>query len=324
MFLLVTVSSSHAVDAPAARRAALLAALRGLIARHAGRDERTAIDGVLLSAVTRPGEPAASRSGTVLAVIAQGAKRLALGDRTYDYGPGQYLVASVDLPVTGHFTHASDTEPALGFGLVLRPATIASLVLEARDARGWRPRRRGGSAAAPSALGVADASAELLDAVVRMVGLLDADPADRAVLAPLVEREILWRLVTGPLGATVTESALADGSVAQISRAVRWINDRYRERFRVADLARSCGMSTSAFHRTFQAVTAMSPIQYQKQVRLQSSRLMLLSGAEDVATVGHRVGYDSASQFSREYRRQFGLPPRQDAARMRAGAAATA
>jgi AraC-like DNA-binding protein len=294
----------------------LLEQLRALIARHARPDDTTAIDGVLLSAVDRSGEPAASRSGTILAVIAQGAKRLAIGDRVYDYGPGQYLVASVDLPVTGHFTRASTTEPALGFGLVLRPSVVASLVLDAR-ANGWSAPRHAGAAAAPPALGVADASPELLDAVVRMVRLLDESPADRAVLAPTIEREILWRLITGPLGRSVSESSLADGDVAKVSRAVRWINDRYSERFRVEELARSCSMSTSAFHRAFQAVTALSPIQFQKQVRLQSARLMLLSGAEDVATVGYRVGYDSASQFSREYRRQFGLPPGRDAARLR-------
>ncbi len=155
-----------------------------------------------------------------------------------------------------------------------------------------------------------------------MTRLLDAVPADRAVLAPLIERELLWRLVTGPLGRSVAESALADGTVARIGRAVEWINDHYGEPFRVERLARSCGMSTSAFHRAFHAVTALSPIQFQKQVRLQHARLLLLAGAEDAATAGFRVGYDSASQFSREYRRQFGLPPGRDAARMRAAAAA--
>jgi AraC-like DNA-binding protein len=317
MFLLMEASSEIGEQTSAARRTALLEQLRELIARHARSDETTAVEGVLLSAIDRSGEPAASRSGTILAVIAQGAKRLAIGDRVYDYGAGQYLVASVDLPVTGHFTRASAAEPALGFGLVLRPSVVASLVLDAREASGWSTPRRARTAAAPSALGVADASAELLDAVVRMVRLLDDSPADRAVLAPIIEREVVWRLITGPLGRSVSESGLADGKVAQISRAVGWINDRYSERFRVEDLARSCGMSTSAFHRNFQAVTALSPIQFQKQVRLQSARLMLLSGAEDVATVGYRVGYDSASQFSRAYRRQFGLPPGQDAARLR-------
>jgi AraC-like DNA-binding protein len=287
---------------------ALLAELRGLIARHARPDETTAIDGVLLSAAGRPGEPRASSTGTVMAVIAQGAKRLAIGDRVYDYGPGQYLVASVDLPITGHYTHASKHEPALGFGLILRPPAIASLVLE-------DPAR---AAPAPAGIGVADAPPELLDAVVRMVRLLDR-PADRDVLAPMIEREILWRLLNGPLGESVRQAGLADSSLTHVSRAVRWISEHYDKPFRVDDLARSCGMSTSAFHRAFRAVTALSPIRFQKQIRLQKSRLLLLTGVDDVATVGYRVGYDSASQFSREYRRQFGLPPGRDAARLRAG-----
>jgi AraC-like DNA-binding protein len=290
--------------------------LKALIGRHARADETTAIDGVLLSALGRPGEPQASTSGTVMALIAQGAKRLAIGDRVFDYRPGQYLVASVDLPITGHYTHASADEPALGFGLILRPSAIASLLLEA-DA-GPEPAR---AAPAPPGIGVADASPELLDAVVRMVRLLDS-PGDRDILAPMIEREILWRLITGPLGQSVRQIGLADSSLTYVSRAVRWISEHYDKPFRVADLARSCGMSTSAFHRNFHAVTALSPIQFQKQIRLQKSRLLLLNGADDVATAGYRVGYDSASQFSREYRRQFGLPPGRDAARLRADASA--
>jgi AraC-like DNA-binding protein len=242
-----------------------------------------------------------------MAVIAQGAKRLAIGDRVYEYRPGQYLVASVDLPITGHYTRASADEPALGFGLILRPPAIASLVLDSDAA----PAR-----AAPPGLGVADASPELLDAVIRMVRLLDR-PGDRDILAPMIEREILWRLINGPLGQSVRQIGLADSSLTHVSRAVRWISEHYNQPFRVADLARSCGMSTSAFHRTFQAVTVLSPIQFQKQIRLQKSRLLLLTGTDDVATVGYRVGYDSTSQFSREYRRQFGLPPGRDAARLR-------
>ena len=292
------------------------AELKALIARHARADETTAIDGVLLSALGRPGEPQASTSGTVMALIAQGAKRLAIGDRVFDYRPGQYLVASVDLPITGHYTHASADEPALGFGLILRPSAIASLLLEA-DAGPELAR----AAPAPAGIGVADASPELLDAVVRMVRLLDS-PGDRDILAPMIEREILWRLITGPLGQSVRQIGLADSSLTHVSRAVRWISEHYDKPFRVEDLARSCGMSTSAFHRNFHAVTALSPIQFQKQIRLQKSRLLLLSGTDDVATAGYRVGYDSASQFSREYRRQFGLPPGRDAARLRADASA--
>jgi AraC-like DNA-binding protein len=150
-----------------------------------------------------------------------------------------------------------------------------------------------------------------------MLRLLD-HPADRPVLAPMIEREILWRLLTGPMGASVRQIGLADSSLTHISGAVRWITDHYREPFRVEDLARSCGMSISAFHRAFHVVTALSPIQFQKQIRLQQSRLLLIAGGDDVATIGYRVGYDSTSQFNREYRRQFGLPPGRDAIRLRA------
>src|SRR3954468_21061082 len=154
MFLLMGAIVEHAAQPASLCTDPVLAELRTLIARHARPDETTAIDGVLLSAADRPGEPRAATSGAVMALIAQGAKRTAVGGRVYDYGPGQYLVASVDLPITGHYTRASADEPALGFGLVLDPPAIASLLLDAEPAR----------AAAPPGLGVADASPELLDA----------------------------------------------------------------------------------------------------------------------------------------------------------------
>jgi AraC-like DNA-binding protein len=285
-----------------------LDALSTLLDRHARPDLTTAIDGVLVSKVERPAAPSASMTGTVLALIAQGAKRLALGDRVYEYRAGQYLVASVDLPVSGHFTEASPELPALGFGLVLRPSTVAELLLQA--APGGVPAAGSGT---PSGIAVSNASDELLDAVVRMVRLLDR-PRDIPVLAPLVEREILWRLITGEQGAVVRQLGLADSNLANIARAVRWIRGHYAQSFRVDEVARMSGMSVSAFHRNFQAVTGMSPIHFQKQIRLQEARLLLATHRGDVMGVGRRVGYDSPSQFSREYRRQFGVPPSRDAA----------
>ncbi|WP_329385855.1 AraC family transcriptional regulator [Streptomyces sp. NBC_01716] len=284
---------------------------RSLLDRHARADWTTSIDGVLISKVDRADPPAPSMSGTVLAVIAQGAKRLALGDRVYEYGPGQFLVASVDLPVTGQFTQAEPGLPALGFGLMLEPSAVAELLLRAGP--GDTPR---GGAGAPSGIAVGDAPPALLDAVVRLLRLLD-EPRDRAVLAPLVKREILWRLITGEQSAAVRQFGLADSGLSHVSRAVRWIREHYAEPFRVEDVARLSGMSTSAFYRNFQSVTAMSPIQFQKQIRLQEARLLLSTHPGDVTGVGHRVGYDNPSQFSREYRRQFGAPPSQDAARLR-------
>jgi AraC-like DNA-binding protein len=285
--------------------------LRDLLIRHARPDTTTAIEGVLISKVEQSAPPSPAMSGTVLALIAQGAKRIALGDRVYEYRAGQYLIASVDLPITGHFTEAGPERPAVGFGLTLHPATVAELLLQA--APGDLPPAGGG---APSGMAVSDAPDELLDAVIRLLHLLDR-PRDQAVLAPLIKREILWRLITGEQGAAVRQLGLADSGLAHIARAVRWIRDHYTESFRVEDVARLSGMSVSAFYRNFQAVTAMSPIQFQKQIRLQEARLLLATHPGDVTGVGSRVGYDSPSQFSREYRRQFGAPPSQDAARLR-------
>lgn len=285
--------------------------LRTLLVRHARPDWTTAIDGVLISKVDEPNPPSPSTSGTVLALVAQGAKRLALGERVYEYRAGQYLVASVDLPVTGHFTEASTEHPALGFGLTLDPADVAELLL--RSGPGDVPRTGGG---ALPGIAVSDAPDALLDAVVRLLRLLD-EPRDQAVLAPLVKREILWRLITGEQGGIVRQLGLADSSLSHVARAVRWIRDHYTQPFRVEDVAQGSGMSVSAFYRNFQTVTAMSPIQFQKQIRLQEARLLLATHPNDITGVGHRVGYDNPSQFSREYRRQFGAPPSQDAARLR-------
>jgi AraC-like DNA-binding protein len=288
--------------------------LRALITRRAEDGGTTALDGVLVSLVHEPAPPAASTSGVVFALIAQGAKSLALGDRVYEYRAGQYLVASLDLPVTGQFTEASQARPALGFGLTLRPAAVAAVLLEAGDTT-----LRGRGTSPPSGIAVSDASSELIDAVVRLLRLPD-HPRDLPVLAPMIEREILWRLITGEQGATVRQLGLADSSLAHVGRAVRWLRDHYAEPVRVPDLARRVGMSVSAFHRNFHAVTAMSPIQFQKQIRLQEARLLLVARPDDVAGVGQAVGYDSASQFSREYRRQFGTSPTRDAAHLRAAA----
>jgi AraC-like DNA-binding protein len=285
--------------------------LRDLLIRHARPDTTTAIEGVLISKVDQSDPPSPAMSGTVLALIAQGAKRIALGDRVYEYRAGQYLIASVDLPITGHFTEAGPERPAVGFGLTLHPATVAELLLQAAPVD--LPPAGGG---APSGMAVSDAPDELLDAVIRLLRLLDR-PRDITVLAPLIKREILWRLIIGEQGATVRQLGLADSGLAHVARAVRWIRDHYTESFRVEDVARLSGMSVSAFYRNFQAVTAMSPIQFQKQIRLQEARLLLATHPGDVTGVGSRVGYDSPSQFSREYRRQFGAPPSQDAARLR-------
>nr|BFE64696.1 AraC family transcriptional regulator [Dactylosporangium thailandense] len=281
--------------------------LRDLLARHALADLRTAIDDVLIFRADRPYPPAPAIYGRVLAVVAQGVKRVALGDRVYEYGAGDYLVASVDLPVSGNFIEAGPDRPGLGVGLNLEPAAVADVLLQAPPCD--RPDDH-----VPAGLAVGAAPAELLDAVVRLVRLLD-HPRDIPMLAPLVKREILWRLITGEQGPMVRQLGLPNSGLSHIARAVRWIRDNYARAFLVEEVAQQAGMSVSAFHRNFQAVTAMSPIQFQKQIRLQQARLQLAADPGDIAAVSRRVGYGSLSQFSREYRRQFGVPPSQHAAR---------
>ncbi len=291
--------------------AAVLDEIRRMIAAHARPDLQTPIDGLLLSSVETQ-EPDYSLTDPLLVVLAQGGKRLLLGEKVFEYRAGQLLVVTTGLPVTGHFLDATPQTPALGMGLVLRPATIAEFLLETGPTR-WSRGNAG------PAIATGDAGPDLLDAVARMLRLLD-HPADARVLAPLVEREILWRLLTGPHGAIVRQIGLADSSTSHVSRAIRWIRDNYAEPMRIDDLARMAGMSSAGFHRHFRAVTTMSPLQFQKRIRLQEARALLVAKPDDVAGVGHLVGYDSPSQFNREYRRLFGAPPGQDSTRLRAAA----
>ncbi|MFC0447240.1 AraC family transcriptional regulator [Rhodococcus jostii] len=293
----------------------LLDEIRGSITAHARADLQTPIDGLLLSQVTtEPTAPEYSLTEPLLVVMAQGGKRLLLGDRVYEYRAGQCLVVTADLPVTGHYIDTDESTPSLAMGLVLRPAAIAALVLQAPTERWSR-----GTAGGP-AIETGEADAELLDAVARMLRLLD-QPADATVLAPLIEREILWRLLTGPHGSTIRQIGIADSDLSHVSRAIHWIRDNYAAPMRIEDLARLSSMSVSAFHRHFRAVTALSPLQFQKRIRLQQARSMLVAHPGDVAGIGHLVGYDSPSQFNREYRRLFGAPPGQDAEGLRTNAA---
>jgi AraC-like DNA-binding protein len=281
----------------------LLDEVRDRIAAHARPDLRTPIDGLLLSNVTTAA-PDHSLTEPLFVVMARGGKRLLLGDQVFEYRAGQYLVVTADLPVTGDFV---DT-PALAMGLALRPAAVAPLLFQALARRGTTD--------AP-AIATGDAGPDLLDPVARLLRLLDR-PVDTIVLAPLIEREILWRLLTGPHGAMIRQIGAADSDLAHVSRSIRWLRDHYAEPMRVADLARLSDLSPAAFHRHFRAITGMSPLQFQKRIRLQEARALLVARPGDVAGAGHLVGYDSPTQFNREYRRLFGAPPGQDSARLRA------
>jgi AraC-like DNA-binding protein len=292
-----------------------LARLKESITRHAGEGlTRTALPGVSVTCSRATTEPLGDVAEPTLAVVAQGVKETALNGRIFTYGAGQFLIVSVELPVVGHITQASAGEPFLAFALALRPEMIAALLLEA--AATARPEIVD---AAPAGLAVSNASPALLDATGRLLALLDT-PGDAAALAAGVEREVLWRLVTGPQGATVRQIGLADSRLAYLARAIRWIRRHYNETLRVEQLAALATMSVSSFHRHFRAVTAMTPIQFQKQIRLHEARARLVAEPGDVAGVGFAVGYDSPSQFSREYRRMFGVPPSRDARALREAA----
>lgn len=268
----------------------------------------TNLDGLRVMAFGMPTEPMAHGYEPVMGLVVQGAKRIVLGNRTFDAGAGQYLVGSLEVPLTSQVVAATADAPFLALSLKLKPAVIAELLLETS-----------GSVlpAVPFlGMGVGQASVELLEALVRLLRL-DQRPRDKSVLAPLVEREIHWHLLCGEQGAVLRQVGLSDPRLAQISQALHWIRSNYAKPLRIEELAQRTAMSVSTFHRHFRATTAMSPVQYQKQVRLQEARFLLMAQPEDVAAVGFAFGYDSPSQFSREYRRFYGLPPGQDAARLR-------
>jgi AraC-like DNA-binding protein len=287
-----------------------LARLQRLITRHAGEGlTHTALPGVRVVRSRTVTAPCGDMAEPTVAVVARGAKETALNGRPFRYAAGQFLVVSVELPVVGHVVEASAEQPFLAVVMTLRPDRIAALLLDTTFADRSRPGRATGG---PSGIAVSDASPALLDALGRLLGLLDA-PEDVAALAAGVEREVLWRLVNGPQGATVRQIGLADSRLAHLSRAIRWIRAHYDSPLRVEELAALATMSVSSFHRHFRTVTSMTPIQFQKQIRLHEARARLLTEPNDVAGAGFAVGYDSASQFSREYRRMFGVPPSRDA-----------
>ena len=282
--------------------------LCALIAQHCVQTRTTtAIPRVSLVRADSPTLPVGVVYQPMLCIVAQGAKRTLLGDTVVDYYAGQYLVVSVDLPVTGAVVQAHPDEPYLALSLALDPAVLAEMLLA-------MPEQPTG---APSpGLAVSPVTPDLLDAALRLLRLLDST-AHIPVLAPLIEREILYRLLTGAQAPMLRQIALAHSHLAHISRAIGWIRSHFAEPLRIEAVAQQVHMTASTFHRHFKAVTAMSPLQYQKQIRLQEARRLLLAGQADAASIGFAVGYESPSQFSREYARMFGQPPLRDAVRLR-------
>ena len=279
--------------------------LCALITRHCHREmTATPVPRLTLSRASAETELAAVMYHPLLCVVARGRKRIYLGAEEFFYDPNSYLIASLDLPVSGQVIEA----PCLGLMLAIDPATLAALVLEMPSAADGRVPAK--------ALAVHPLEADLLDPLLRLLRLLDR-PDDIPVLAPLIEREILYRLLRGPRGEMLRQMALPSSQLSQVGRAIELIRRRYEQTIRVGDLARAAGMSATSFHRHFRAVTAMSPLQFQKRIRLQEARRRLLAQKANAARVGFDVGYESASQFSREYRRLFGAPPGRDMAKAR-------
>jgi AraC-like DNA-binding protein len=274
---------------------------------------QTAIRRLALIRAGQPTEPLHALHEPALCILVQGRKQVMLGDRIYVYDRSRYLVVSVDLPVVGQVIEATPEKPYLCVKLSLDPAQLAEILLEA-------PGPAESDAGTGPGLALNPVAPELLDAALRLVRLLEA-PRDIAILAPLAEREILYRLMTGEQAARLRQIATGENRLQQVNRAIGWIKRNYDKAFSVETLAEEARMSPSALHQHFKAVTAMSPLQYQKQLRLQEARRLILSAALDAASAGFRVGYESPSQFSREYRRLFGAPPLRDAARLRGASA---
>jgi AraC-like DNA-binding protein len=244
-----------------------------------------------------------------LAIVVQGRKRTVVNDEIFHYDALNYLVVSVTLPGMGQVLEATPEHPYLSLRLNLDLDEIARLVLELGN-RGPSP------AAGDRGLFVARLDEPLLDAVLRMVKLLDA-PEDIEVLAPVIRREIYYRILRGDLGHRLVDLAQTEGGNHRVVRAIDWLKQHYAAPLRIEELADVVHMSPSALHHRFKAVTAMSPLQFQKHLRLHEARRLMFADGIESATAGHRVGYESASQFSREYRRLFGAPPRSEIARLR-------
>lgn len=280
------------------------------IARHAPEDGThvTPLPGTKLIRCSSPTLPMPVIYEPTVCFVAQGRKRAVLGETVFHYDPSTFLVASVALPVMGTVVEASAERPYLSVQLDLDPVALGELALRF-------PRAIRDEEAVPG-LALNEMTPALLEAVTRLVRLLD-EPQDVEALAPIALQEIHYRLLSGPNGGAIHAMTQSGSRQAQIARAILWIRTHFSEGFRIDDLAEIAGMSRSAFHEHFKAVTAMSPLEFRTQLRLQEARRLMVSDGLEAATAGFRVGYESPSQFSRDYSRLFGLPPAKDAGRLR-------
>lgn len=245
---------------------------------------------------------------SMICFVLQGSKRVQINEALLNYDPSHYLISALELPLSGQILDEKDGRPYIAVSLILEPALLAeisSTMPQVRDAD-------------PQGVGIAinPMTVPLRDTLLRLLTLLDT-PADIPVLAPMAERELLYRLLQGPQGRLLRQIAQPEGTLGRIRRAASWIRDNHDTRLRIEALCDVSGMSRASLHRHFQALTGLSPLQYQKQLRLQEARQLLLAG-DSASEVAFAIGYESASQFSREYLRQFGAPPARDIRQIRA------
>jgi len=280
------------------------------IARAIQEDGRAEpLSGLYLNRVSSPTEPVHGVSDPSFCVIAQGSKEVFLGEDRYQYDPAHYLLTTVELPVVSQILEASPAQPYLSVRVHLDPTLVGTVLVEANAPL---PPSQGNA----KAIDVSPLDANLLDAMVRLVRLLDS-PTEARILAPLVTREIVARLLLGAQGARLRHIAVLGGYTHHIARAVDLLRKEYNQPLRMDSIAHELGMSVSGFHHQFKAVTAMSPLQFQKRLRLQEARRLMFGEHLDAASAGFRVGYDDAAHFNREYKSLFGLPPMRDVERLR-------
>ena len=288
-----------------------LEALAESIARWTDQGDQveTAIPGLALWRRIEPTQPASGMYEPSLCLIAQGAKRVLLGDDTYEYDAHHFLITSVDLPTVWQIIEASREKPCLGLMLKLDQREISQLMV---DSHLPLPRAQQSS----RGMATGEVTLPLLTAFQRLIDLL-AEPKDIPILAPIIQREISYRLLVGDQGARLRQMASAGSQSHQIARAIYWLKGNFTRPLRIDDLATQVNMSTSTFHHHFRELTAMSPLQYQKRLRLNEARRLMLTERLDATAAAFQVGYESPSQFSREYNRFFGAPPLRDITSLR-------
>ena len=240
-------------------------------------------------------------------LIVQGCKQMQYGGELLSYSRGQYLIANAAIPVSGRIAEATHEEPCLGLELDFDTAIMTDLLYS----HGLAPDDAGGSC-----ISVHDAPAEMLDAFLRLTALLAKPASEQRILAPLIVREICFYLLSSPHGGELRRIFTPDTRASNIARAIALLRDRFTQKISIDELARSVNMSPSSFYRSFRHITAVSPLQYQKQLRLEEAKRLMLNGECNAATASFRVGYESPAQFSREYKKMFGSPPRADVRRL--------